>query len=90
MRAAVAGATGNVGTGMVSAPAADRNLTRGQPDRRPPKITWSAVDVAGDPAPHPEGAGTVVHPAWPFQPTRGRGRQPAAGRGRTPDVSGRA
>ncbi|MFF5112573.1 NAD-dependent epimerase/dehydratase family protein [Streptosporangium sp. NPDC000509] len=77
MRVAVVGATGNVGTSVVSALAADRNVTsivglaRRRPEWDPPKTTWRTVDVAGgDLAPHLEGTDAVVHLAWLFQPTR--------------------
>ncbi|MGS2646104.1 NAD-dependent epimerase/dehydratase family protein [Streptosporangium sp. LJ11] len=77
MRVVVVGATGNVGTSVVSALAADQDVTsivglaRRQPDWNPPKTTWRTADVAGgDLAPHLEGADAVVHLAWLFQPTR--------------------
>ncbi|WP_084963556.1 NAD-dependent epimerase/dehydratase family protein [Thermoactinospora rubra] len=77
MRVVVIGATGNVGTSVVSALAADPGVTsilglaRRTPDWHPDKTTWRTLDVAtGDPAPHLEGADAVVHLAWLFQPTR--------------------
>ncbi|MEU4832913.1 NAD-dependent epimerase/dehydratase family protein [Streptosporangium sp. NPDC023615] len=77
MRVVVVGATGNVGTSVVSALVADQNVTsivglaRRAPDWHPPKTTWQAVDItSGDLTPHFEGADAVVHLAWLFQPTR--------------------
>ncbi|MDP9867884.1 MULTISPECIES: NAD-dependent epimerase/dehydratase family protein [Streptosporangium] len=77
MRVVVVGATGNVGTSVVSALASDQNVTsivglaRRLPDWQPDKTTWHAVDVStGDLAPHFAGADAVVHLAWLFQPTR--------------------
>ncbi|MFC4058873.1 NAD-dependent epimerase/dehydratase family protein [Planomonospora corallina] len=77
MRVIVIGATGNVGTSVVSALAAERSVTsilglaRRLPDWHPDKTTWQTVDVAsGDLAPHLAGADAVVHLAWLFQPTR--------------------
>ncbi|MGC5012280.1 NAD-dependent epimerase/dehydratase family protein [Streptosporangium sp. DT93] len=77
MRVVVVGATGNVGTSVVSALAADQSVTsivglaRRAPDWNPPKTTWQAVDTtSGDLTPHLEGADAVVHLAWLFQPTR--------------------
>ncbi|MFF5205757.1 NAD-dependent epimerase/dehydratase family protein [Streptosporangium sp. NPDC000396] len=77
MRVVVVGATGNVGTSVVSALAADRNVTsivglaRRLPDWRPDKTTWHAVDAStADLAPYLAGADAVVHLAWLFQPTR--------------------
>ncbi|MEV7013215.1 NAD-dependent epimerase/dehydratase family protein [Streptosporangium sp. NPDC051022] len=77
MRVVVVGATGNVGTSVVSALVADQNVTsvlglaRRRPDWRPAKTTWRTVDVTtGDLASHFAGADAVVHLAWLFQPTR--------------------
>jgi UDP-glucose 4-epimerase len=77
MRVVVLGATGNVGTSVVSALAADPSVTsilgvaRRLPGWHPDKTTWKALDVAtGDLAPHLRGADAVVHLAWLFQPTR--------------------
>ncbi|MFI6508988.1 NAD-dependent epimerase/dehydratase family protein [Streptosporangium sp. NPDC050855] len=77
MRVVVVGATGNVGTSVVSALAADQSVTsivglaRRPPDWHPPKTTWQAVDITtGDLTAHLEGADAVVHLAWLFQPTR--------------------
>ncbi|MBB2913683.1 nucleoside-diphosphate-sugar epimerase [Streptosporangium becharense] len=77
MRVVVVGATGNVGTSVVSALAADQNVTsilglaRRLPDWHPPKTTWRTADVVtGDLEPYFAGADAVVHLAWLFQPTR--------------------
>ncbi|GGL50898.1 NAD-dependent epimerase/dehydratase family protein [Planomonospora parontospora] len=77
MRVIVIGATGNVGTSVVSALAADSSVTsilglaRRLPDWHPEKTEWRTVDVStGDLAPHLAGADAVVHLAWLFQPTR--------------------
>ncbi|MFS1302102.1 NAD-dependent epimerase/dehydratase family protein [Streptosporangium longisporum] len=77
MRVVVVGATGNVGTSVVSALAADQSVTsivglaRRPPDWHPPKTTWQAVDITtGDLTAQLEGADAVVHLAWLFQPTR--------------------
>ncbi|WP_433236466.1 NAD-dependent epimerase/dehydratase family protein [Streptosporangium sp. CA-135522] len=77
MRVVVVGASGNVGTSVVSALVADQSVTsvvglaRRLPDWRPDKTTWHAVDVStGDLSPHFAGADAVVHLAWLFQPTR--------------------
>ncbi|MGW4968302.1 NAD-dependent epimerase/dehydratase family protein [Nonomuraea sp. NPDC004186] len=77
MRVVVIGATGNVGTSVVSALAADPGVTsvlglaRRLPDWHPDKTAWQMSDVASDDlAPHLLGADAVVHLAWLFQPTR--------------------
>ncbi|GAA2877701.1 SDR family oxidoreductase [Streptosporangium fragile] len=77
MRVVVVGATGNVGTSVVSALAADQNVTsilglaRRQPDWHPPKTGWRTADVVtSDLSPHFAGADAVIHLAWLFQPTR--------------------
>jgi nucleoside-diphosphate-sugar epimerase len=73
----VVGATGNVGTGVVSALAADSEvaLITGVARRRPewtaPKTGWVTRDVAEDDLRGVfDGADAVVHLAWLFQPTR--------------------
>ncbi|WP_326823175.1 NAD-dependent epimerase/dehydratase family protein [Streptosporangium sp. NBC_01756] len=77
MRVVVIGASGNVGTSVVSALVSDPSITsvvglaRRVPDWHPEKTTWRAVDVSGDDlAPHLSGADAVIHLAWLFQPTR--------------------
>ncbi|MCG8922070.1 NAD-dependent epimerase/dehydratase family protein [Lentzea sp. CC55] len=83
VKVVITGASGNVGTGLVRALAAD------SPDheivgvcRRPPpavapydSVTWQACDLAADDAPDVledvmRGADAVVHLAWMFQPVR--------------------
>ena len=77
MRVVVVGATGNVGTSLLSRliddPQIDSivGIARRIPDLRLPKVTWRAADIArDDPAPHFEGADCVVHLAWLIQPSR--------------------
>jgi UDP-glucose 4-epimerase len=76
MRVVIVGATGNVGTSLVQALAAEDRVTsvlglaRRLPAWRPDKTKWDAVDIATDElAPHLRGADAVVHLAWLFQPT---------------------
>ncbi|HEY9367669.1 NAD-dependent epimerase/dehydratase family protein [Streptomyces sp.] len=80
LRVVVVGATGNVGTSVVRALAADPRvgsvlgLARRRPDLDVPKTAWETVDLASeDAAPvlarHLAGAAAVVHLAWRFQPT---------------------
>ncbi|MEO3874446.1 NAD-dependent epimerase/dehydratase family protein [Nonomuraea sp. B12E4] len=77
MRVVVVGATGNVGTCVVRALAADEGVTsivgiaRRLPEWRVDRTDWHRADVATDDlAPIFEGADAVVHLAWLFQPTR--------------------
>jgi nucleoside-diphosphate-sugar epimerase len=81
MRVVVTGATGNVGTSLMRALAADDQVTElaGVARRRPewtvPKATWVQADVEADGARLPElfaGADAVVHLAWLIQPSRDR------------------
>ncbi|MEU6060798.1 NAD-dependent epimerase/dehydratase family protein [Streptomyces sp. NPDC047097] len=73
----VTGATGNVGTSVVAALAADpgiasvRGIARRMPGWSPPKTEWTAVDLRQDIdlVPHFQGADAVIHLAWAFQPT---------------------
>ncbi len=76
MRVVATGATGNVGTSVVEALAADDAVTeivgvaRRRPDWQPPKTEWVQADVARDAlAPVFADADAVVHLAWIFQPT---------------------
>jgi UDP-glucose 4-epimerase len=76
MRVVVVGATGNVGTSVVQALAADREITsvlglaRRLPGWRPDGVEWACADIAADDlVPHLRGADAVVHLAWLFQPT---------------------
>ncbi|GAA0318164.1 SDR family oxidoreductase [Streptomyces polychromogenes] len=78
MKVVVTGATGNAGTAVVRALAADPAVTdvlgvaRRLPELRVPGVRWAAADV--DPG-HEDltalfgGADAVVHLAWKFQPT---------------------
>ncbi|MEU0597033.1 SDR family oxidoreductase [Streptomyces sp. NPDC006393] len=77
-RVVVTGATGNVGTSVVSLLSEDpevasvRGLARRIPRWSPPKTEWVAVDVASEQAGLAgqfEGADAVIHLAWAFQPT---------------------
>ncbi|PRH76089.1 NAD-dependent epimerase [Streptomyces solincola] len=76
-RVVVTGATGNVGTSVVAALAADEDvasvcgLARRTPAWSPPKTEWASVDLREDTdlVEHFEGADAVVHLAWAFQPT---------------------
>jgi nucleoside-diphosphate-sugar epimerase len=77
MRIVVTGATGNAGTSVLAALAADPQVSEivGLARRRPawarPKTRWVAADVATDPLePHFAGADAVVHLAWLIQPSR--------------------
>jgi nucleoside-diphosphate-sugar epimerase len=77
MRVVVIGATGNVGTSLVRALAADDTVGEivGVARRRPSwghdKTHWVQADVGADPlGPIVEGADAVVHLAWLIQPSR--------------------
>ena len=77
MRIVVTGATGNVGTSLLAALAADSavdeivGLARRRPDLVLPKTTWVAADVVdADLARIFRGADCVVHLAWLIQPSR--------------------
>lgn len=76
MRVVVVGATGNIGTSVVDALAADEQVheivgvARRRPEWRPPKTTWIQADVScNDLQPQFRNADPVVHLAWIFQPT---------------------
>ncbi|MFI7353979.1 NAD-dependent epimerase/dehydratase family protein [Streptomyces avidinii] len=78
MRVVVTGATGNTGTSVVRALAADRTITdvlgiaRRRPDLRIPGVRWAEADIDPGHADLTEvcaGADAVVHLAWKFQPT---------------------
>ncbi len=76
MRVVVVGATGNVGTSVVSALESDPDITtilgvaRRFPGWRPGKTEWRAADViTADLARIFTGADAVIHLAWLFQPT---------------------
>jgi UDP-glucose 4-epimerase len=77
MRVAVTGATGNVGTALLRALAAEDavseivGIARRTPRGSAPKTTWAQADVATDDLePLLRGAGCVVHLAWLIQPGR--------------------
>ncbi len=76
MRVVVVGATGNVGTSLLTRLADDPDiasvlgLARRLPALELPKVEWRAVDVASDQlAAHFDGADAVVHLAWAIQPS---------------------
>jgi UDP-glucose 4-epimerase len=76
VRVVVTGATGNVGTGVVEALAADESVTevvgvaRRLPEQGPAKTRYVDADIAEDDLlPHLRGADVLVHLAWMFQPT---------------------
>jgi nucleoside-diphosphate-sugar epimerase len=77
MRIVVTGATGNVGTSLVAALAADERVTeivglaRRLPELSRPRTTWVQADVVDAPlAEHFRGADAVIHLAWLIQPSR--------------------
>jgi UDP-glucose 4-epimerase len=77
MRIVVTGATGNVGTSVVDALAADARVTEivGIARRRPqlarPRTIWVQADVAESPLVDLfRGADAVIHLAWLIQPSR--------------------
>ncbi|ANZ41650.1 hypothetical protein BBK82_42590 [Lentzea guizhouensis] len=83
MKIVITGASGNVGTGLLRALAADDadheviGICRRPPRAVPPYagVRWIACDLASDTAPDVleeamRGAGAVVHMAWMFQPVR--------------------
>ncbi len=76
MRVVVVGASGNVGTSVLAALAADPDvdsilaIARRRPRLELPKAQWASADVARDELrPHFEGADAVVHLAWAIQPS---------------------
>ena len=77
MRVVVTGATGNVGTSLLDALAAEEQIdsivgvARRMPSVTLPKTTWRQADVVVDDlAPVFRGADAVVHLAWLIQPSR--------------------
>jgi nucleoside-diphosphate-sugar epimerase len=77
MRVVVVGATGNVGTSLLDAlaaePAVDSVLgvARRAPELEVPKVDWAQADVTRDDLiPLFRGADAVVHLAWAIQPSR--------------------
>lgn len=76
MRVVVVGATGNVGTSILSALESDSTITsvvgvaRRMPGWRPGKTEWRRADVGRDDLEEIfSGADAVIHLAWLFQPT---------------------
>jgi UDP-glucose 4-epimerase len=76
VRIVVTGATGNVGTSLLRALAADPTvdfvlgLARRLPALELPKVTWASADVVSDDlVSHFRGADVVVHLAWVIQPS---------------------
>ncbi|HEX6443697.1 MAG TPA: NAD-dependent epimerase/dehydratase family protein [Streptosporangiales bacterium] len=76
MRVVVTGATGNIGTALLSRladePAVEAvvGVARRRPGWRPDKVQWIQADVARDDlAPLFRGASAVVHLAWLIQPS---------------------
>lgn len=76
MRVVVTGASGNVGTALLAALAADDRIasivgvSRRRPSVVPAKAEWHALDVAtGDLSGAMQGADAVVHLAWAIQPS---------------------
>jgi UDP-glucose 4-epimerase len=79
VRVVVTGATGNVGSALVRALAADSTvdsivgLARRRPEASLPGVEWVAADVGdADLVPLFRGADAVVHLAWLIQPARDR------------------
>jgi UDP-glucose 4-epimerase len=77
MRVLVTGATGNVGTSLLQALAAEPaveeivGLARRVPSWQSPRTRWVRADVASDPLePLMRGVDAVVHLAWLIQPSR--------------------
>jgi len=77
MKIVVTGASGNVGTSVLRALAADERVreivgvARRRPRWGPPRTTWVAADVARDDLrPLFDGADAVIHLAWLIQPSR--------------------
>jgi UDP-glucose 4-epimerase len=76
-RVVVVGASGNVGTSVLAALAAEPTieqivgLARRLPDVERPKVRWAQADVtASELASHFAGADAVIHLAWAIQPSR--------------------
>ena len=76
MRVVVVGATGNVGTSVVSSLLAEPAVTdlvgvaRRAPEWRPEGVTWLQADISSDELrPVVAGADAVIHLAWLLQPS---------------------
>jgi UDP-glucose 4-epimerase len=77
MRIVVVGASGNVGTSVLTALSGDPEvesilgIARRRPQLAVPKTEWAAADIAEDElVPHFEGSDAVIHLAWAIQPSR--------------------
>ena len=77
MKVVVTGASGNVGTSVIAALAAEPavaeivGLARRLPEVERPKVRWEQADVtATELAPLFAGAAAVIHLAWAIQPSR--------------------
>jgi UDP-glucose 4-epimerase len=77
VKVVVTGATGNVGTSLLTALADEPEvksvvgIARRKPSISYPKTTWAQADVVhSDLTPHFRGADAVVHLAWLIQPSR--------------------
>jgi nucleoside-diphosphate-sugar epimerase len=76
MRVVVVGATGNIGTSLLAALAADDTvesvlgLARRTPELALRKVTWARTDVVTGDLGCFRGADAVVHLAWSIQPSR--------------------
>src|SRR4051812_9089557 len=77
MRVVIFGATGNIGSSLVSALAVEPSVTgitgvaRRVPTGRDEKVTWLSADVTQDDLnPVVAGADAVIHLAWSIQPSR--------------------
>src|SRR6185503_3698788 len=77
MRVVVTGASGNVGTSVLEALAAEPKvkeivgIARRVPEVEMQKVEWVGADVVSDPLVSIfEGADAVVHLAWAIQPSR--------------------
>ena len=76
MRIAITGATGNLGSSLISALSIDPGIdeivgiARHTPPTVLPKVRWQGADVSSDDcAPLFQGADAVVHLAWAIQPS---------------------
>ena len=77
MRVVVIGGSGNAGTSVIEALAADEGvdsilgIARRLPEWRPAKTEWARADVTYDDLlPHLDGADAAIHLAWAIQPSR--------------------
>src|SRR5688572_23477903 len=77
MKVVVIGATGNVGTSLVRALSADREIesitgvARRVPGPSGDRVDWVSADITSSPlGPILDGADAVIHLAWAIQPSR--------------------